>query len=313
MTGSTCFAQDMRTLGLRVMEPRIIKTDEQHRIFLAEVERLATLDFDPESTQGLRLELLAKLVEDYEKTRFAFAKPDPIDAILFRMEQQGLKQKDIAPYLGGKNRASEVLSRKRSLTLPMIRSLYEKLDIPPGLLIREPAAEYRVTGAVKRPTVMVRSDPEYTGFEGFLPLRSVLENLSLIPGKPGIYVVVRKNRSRARFNSRSAAGRFKDRDPTHPVEKLKEKWVPGATVVYIGKAGPAASRSLRKRIRELVQFGSGKPVAHWGGRALWQLQGIWGAQIAWKTTASDPRDAERQMIKEFVLRFGRLPYANFRR
>jgi HTH-type transcriptional regulator / antitoxin HigA len=127
------------------LEPRIIKTDEQHREFLAEVERLAVLDADPESAQGLRLELLAKLVEDYEKVRFAFAKPDPVDAILFRMEQQGLRQKDIAPFLGGKNRASEVLARKRSLTLPMIRALYEELDIPPGLLIREPKAEYSVS------------------------------------------------------------------------------------------------------------------------------------------------------------------------
>lgn len=298
---------------MRVIEPRIIKTDEQHRIFLAEVERLATLDLDPESIQGLRLELLAKLVEDYEKSRFSFAKPDPIDAIVFRMEQQGLKQKDIAPYLGGKNRASEVLSRKRSLTLPMIRSLCEKLDIPPGLLIREPAAEYRVTRAVKRPTVKVRSHPEYAAFEGFLPLRSVLKNLSQIPAKPGIYIVVRTSRSRAKFISRSAAGRFKGRDPTSPIEKLKEKWVPGATVVYIGKAGPAASRSLRKRIRELVQFGSGKPVAHWGGRALWQWEEIWDARVAWKPIAGDPRNAERRMIKEFELRFGRLPFANFRR
>ena len=134
---------------VKVLEPVIIKTDEQHRVFLGEVERLAGLDPDPESAEGLRLELLAKLVEDYERTRFAFAKPDPIDAIVFRMEQQGLKQKDIAPYLGGKNRASEILSRKRSLTLPMIRSLYEKLDIPPGLLIREPAAKYRVTRSTK--------------------------------------------------------------------------------------------------------------------------------------------------------------------
>jgi HTH-type transcriptional regulator/antitoxin HigA len=124
------------------MEPRIIKTDEHYRVFLAEVELLAAKDPDPESVQGVRLELLAKLVEDYEKIRFAFAKPDPVDAIVFRMEQQGLRQKDIAPSLGGKNRASEVLARKRSLTLPMIRALYEEFDIPPGLLIREPKGEY---------------------------------------------------------------------------------------------------------------------------------------------------------------------------
>ena len=132
------------------MEPRIIKTDEHYRYFRREVEKLAVLDPDPESLQGVRLELLAKLVEDYEKIRFAFAKPDPIDAILFRMEQQGLRQKDLAPLLGGKNRASEVLSRKRSLTLPMIRALYEKLDIPPGLLIREPSARYRVKRTANR-------------------------------------------------------------------------------------------------------------------------------------------------------------------
>jgi HTH-type transcriptional regulator/antitoxin HigA len=89
------------------------------------------------------------LVEMYERVRFAFARPDPIEAIAFRMEQQGLRQKDIAPLLGGKNRVSEVLSRRRPLTLPMIRSLYEKLDLAPSLLIREPTAEYKVSRAAR--------------------------------------------------------------------------------------------------------------------------------------------------------------------
>lgn len=122
------------------MEPRIIKTDEQYHYFLREVRELSAGDPDPSTAAGARLELLAKLVEDYEKTRILLEKPDPIDAILFRMEQRGLRQKDIADLLGGKNRASEVLARKRPLTLPMIRSLHERLDIPAGLLIREPAA-----------------------------------------------------------------------------------------------------------------------------------------------------------------------------
>lgn len=124
------------------MEPRIIKTDEQYRRALGEVERLAAEDPDSDSAEGGRLELLAKLVEDYEKTRFKFRKPGPVEAILFRMEEQGLRQKDLAEILGGKNRASEVLAGKRSLTLPMIRALHEKLAIPPELLIREPDAQY---------------------------------------------------------------------------------------------------------------------------------------------------------------------------
>ena len=137
---------------MKAIEPRIIKTDEQYQRVLAEVERLAVLDPEPDSSEGSRLELLAMLVEMYERVRFSFARPDPIDAIAFRMEQQGLRQKDIAPLLGGKNRASEVLSRRRPLTLPMIRSLYEKLDLAPSLLIREPAAEYRVSRAASTRT-----------------------------------------------------------------------------------------------------------------------------------------------------------------
>jgi len=126
------------------MDLRIIKTDGRYRRYRAEIEKLVAQDPDPESPAGARLDLLAKLVEDYEKNKFAFSKPDPVDALIFRMEQQGLRQKDIADLLGGKNRASEVLARKRPLTLPMIRALYEKLNIPPALLIREPAAAYRV-------------------------------------------------------------------------------------------------------------------------------------------------------------------------
>jgi HTH-type transcriptional regulator/antitoxin HigA len=119
------------------MELRIIKTEEQYRDALGEVERLAAKDPDSASVEGGRLELLAKLVEDYEKARFKFRRPGPVEAILFRMEEQGLRQKDIADILGGKNRASEVLAGKRNLTLPMIRALHQRLAIPSDLLIRE--------------------------------------------------------------------------------------------------------------------------------------------------------------------------------
>ena len=127
------------------MEPRIIKSNEQYRRYLAEAAKLAARDPEARSKEGGRLELLAKLIEDFEKERYNFRKPDPVEAIVFRMQQQGLRQKDIADLLGGKNRASEVLSRKRPLTLPMIRAVYEKLDIPAELLIREPSADYEVS------------------------------------------------------------------------------------------------------------------------------------------------------------------------
>lgn len=135
------------------MEPRIIKTNDQYRRYLDEAARLAARDPSPRSTEGGRLELLAKLVEDFEKERYKFRKPDPVEAIVFRMEQRGLRQKDIANLLGGKNRASEVLARKRPLTLPMIRAVHEKLDIPAELLIREPLASYEVARDVAKTIV----------------------------------------------------------------------------------------------------------------------------------------------------------------
>lgn len=125
-----------------MFEPKIIKTDDQYRAYLAEVDRLAADDPAPGTADGDRLELLAKLVEDYEKERFRFKRPDPIDAIRFRMEEQGLRQKDLAPLLGGRNRVSEVLAGKRPLTLSAVRALSDALHIPADLLIREPEATY---------------------------------------------------------------------------------------------------------------------------------------------------------------------------
>jgi HTH-type transcriptional regulator/antitoxin HigA len=104
------------------MELRIIKTDAEHRRYLEEARKLVARDPDPATPEGARLELMAKLIDDYEKVRFRFRPPDPIEAILFRMEEQGLRQADIAAIVGGKNRASEILSRKRPLTLAMIRA-----------------------------------------------------------------------------------------------------------------------------------------------------------------------------------------------
>ncbi|MGH8251958.1 MAG: helix-turn-helix domain-containing protein [Steroidobacteraceae bacterium] len=300
------------------MEPRIIKTDEQYRHFRGKVEKLAILDPEPESTQGIRLELLAKLVEDYEKIRFAFAKPDPIDAIIFRMEQQGLRQKDVAALLGGKNRASEVLARKRSLTIPMIRALYERLDIPLDLLIREPGATYSTSESVTRsagggryPRAPIHASTGYRGFEGFVPLAFVSSRLRDIPAKPGVYIVLCSGKSTPQFRRKSPAGWFKGLDPSYSLDELRRKWVSRAEVIYIGKAGPGPKRTLRKRISELVRFGSGAEVGHRGGRAIWQLEGVWSARVAWKATRDDPRAAEKSLLADFHRRFARLPFANF--
>lgn len=112
------------------MEPRIIKSEAQYRTYLGEVERLAVLDPVPESPEGERLELLSVLIEDYEQKRYEIPLPNPVDAIVFRMEEQGLRQKDLVPLIGSKSKVSEVLAGKRKLTLNMVRALSSGLGIP---------------------------------------------------------------------------------------------------------------------------------------------------------------------------------------
>lgn len=166
------------------MEPRIIKTEEQYQRYLAEVATLAALDPDLHSKEGGRLELLAKLIEDYEKERYQFQKPDPVEAILFRMEQQGLRQKDIAELLGGKNRASEVLAKKRPLTLPMIRAIYEKLNIPAELLIREPVTEYAASSAVREEDVPADIVVKRGWIESNRPVSDLIQRFLAPTGSP---------------------------------------------------------------------------------------------------------------------------------
>ena len=158
------------------MQPKIIKTEAQHKAYLAEVERLASDDPAPGTEQGDRLELLAKLVEDYEKERYRFNRPDPISAIRFRMQEKGLRQKDIAPILGGKNRASEILSGKRPLTIPMIRALSSQLSLPADLLIgdaRTPRIEDEDVAAEDIPL-------RYMVDSGWLPHDSSLQPAALV-------------------------------------------------------------------------------------------------------------------------------------
>lgn len=117
------------------MEPRVIKTNEEHEAAIREMESLAVHDPKPGTSDGDRLELLSTLVETYEKIHFPVERPDPVSAIRFRMEQQGLSQADLVLFLGSRSRVSEVLAGKRSLSLAMIRALRDGLGIPADVLV----------------------------------------------------------------------------------------------------------------------------------------------------------------------------------
>lgn len=147
------------------------------------------------------------------------------------------------------------------------------------------------------------------GFEGFLPVSILIENTNDIPDEPGVYVVIRTSGSDPQFLVEGTGGFFKGKNPNISIQELKVNYVEDAQTVYIGKAGT----SLRKRIVQLLRFGEGAAVGHWGGRYLWQLADAEKLYIAWKTTPGcDPRIIEAQMIQEFVSLHGKRPFANLK-
>ena len=115
------------------MEVRLIKTEQDYHTAINRVEKLWGAKKD--TKEGDELDLLVTLVESYEIKNYPILPPDPVDAIKFRMEQTGMTKADMVQYLGSQSRVSEILNRKRSLTLKMIKSLYKELKIPADILL----------------------------------------------------------------------------------------------------------------------------------------------------------------------------------
>ena len=115
------------------MTIRPIRNESDHESALKRIESL--MSAKQGTAEGDELDVLATLVEAYENKHFSISAPDPVEAIKFRMEQLGLDRKDLEPFIGSRARVSEILNRRRGLSLAMIRSLHENLDIPLEALI----------------------------------------------------------------------------------------------------------------------------------------------------------------------------------
>ena len=154
------------------------------------------------------------------------------------------------------------------------------------------------------------------GFEGFRTIAQLhADRCEEIPNLRGIYAIVRESLDPPQFLPRSTAARFRDTDPTIPVDELERLWVPGAQILYFGRArGPGVRTLLRQRVKRYLRFGQGRHVSHGGGRAIWQLRDPSALRVAWKPTPKDdPARAEAKYQDGFELHHGALPFANLKR
>lgn len=133
-----------------------------------------------------------------------------------------------------------------------------------------------------------------------------------VPTVPGVYLVLRTERGKPLFLTKSVGGFFGGADPTVPVKELHDNWVDGAIVVNIGKAGGGGRKAtLRSRLKQYMDFGAGKPVGHRGGRYIWQLAGSEMLQICWMPTPNEePKAVESRLIWQFKSRYGKRPFTN---
>lgn len=116
------------------IEVKPIKTEADYEMVLAEIEQL--FEVTPGTPEADRLEILTTLVEAYENQHYAIPLPDPVEAIHYYLESRGLSRRDLELYLGSRARVSEILNRKRPLSLEMIRRLHNGLGIPAEVLIQ---------------------------------------------------------------------------------------------------------------------------------------------------------------------------------
>lgn len=152
------------------------------------------------------------------------------------------------------------------------------------------------------------------GFEGFTPICTLLKNENPIPKVKGVYIILYPFENKPKFKSIGSGGHFKGKNPNVATEILENNWIKDEPIIYIGKAGSiSGSATLHSRLKQYLNFGKGKPVGHWGGRYIWQLDLPEDLVICWKPTPDhDPSIIENYLIQKFKEGYNQRPFANLR-
>jgi hypothetical protein len=150
-------------------------------------------------------------------------------------------------------------------------------------------------------------DIKKAGFAGFKKMSDLFIDTSMLPDCNGVYLVLNIDNKAGDFLTVGSGGHFKGKNPNVSLTKLNSNWVENTKVVYIGKA-----TSLRSRLRQFLSFGQGKNIGHYGGRLIWQLRYSKTLVVCWKSLATDPREFEAGLIRQFKSIFGCRPFANLK-
>ncbi len=148
------------------------------------------------------------------------------------------------------------------------------------------------------------------GFEGFISVKELWIDKSMIPRQMGVYMVL-NTESNVEFINPGVGGFFKGKDPNVDIPQLKEKFV-NSSVVYIGKAGGSYSKAtLFSRLGQYLGFGQTKNIGHYGGRYIWQLKNHENLLFCWKPLQNEePVVVEKELLSFFIQKYSKLPFAN---
>lgn len=163
---------------------------------------------------------------------------------------------------------------------------------------------------IKVTSLSSEAELKQLGFTGFVPIKSIIKDYSILPSTRGVYVMLYPL-SKSQFIEISSGGAFKGRNPNVLIDVLYDNWVEKTSIIYIGKIGGEVSRAtLRARLKQYFRFGQGEAVGHCG-RYIWQLKNTQDIIVCWKEMPKEePRTFEKQLIATFVKQFGKRPFAN---
>lgn len=159
-----------------------------------------------------------------------------------------------------------------------------------------------------------KADLKKIGFDGFLTIETLFKDISNIPKKGGVYMILYPSATKPKYRKVGSGGHFKGKNPNVSIEELERNWIVDSSIVYIGKAGSEnSSATLQSRLKQYFDFGKGKPVGHWGGRYIWQLALAEELIVCWKATPeNEPAVVESYLIGKFKEFYGQRPFANLK-